>query len=226
MADNTAWAEFEKTEYTRYGELGWSIWLAAWTAALPSHTKDCEVGTRAIIQKIRDQARYDEGNDDGKNLAVNFCVNELSSMLGDPAWTACDGTETWDGDVSGTLYNILVAAGVINPEDNSVARHSQGEFGANEAWRDLCEKDRTSDHPDMCLITQEELSGYIAAAWTARAPAQDERGDAERFRWLLERQAHPDGWKDTIYLRIDTTEDGSGDIRALLDTDRDREGAR
>lgn len=35
------------------------------------------------------------------------------------------------------------------------------------SWHDLCEKDdRTSpeDYPDHCLITYDELSGYIRAA--------------------------------------------------------------
>lgn len=36
-----------------------------------------------------------------------------------------------------------------------------------EAWQELCEKDdRTSpaEHPDMCLITRDELLGYMSLA--------------------------------------------------------------
>lgn len=75
---------------------------------------------------------HDEGHEDGKTLAVNFCVNQLSSMLGNPEWTAADGSETWEGDVGGTLYNILVAAGVIDPETNAVATHDAAEKRAEE----------------------------------------------------------------------------------------------
>ena len=43
-----------------------------------------------------------------------------------------------------------------------------------EIWRDLCEKDdRTSppEYPDMALITQQELIGYLAQARADEAEA-------------------------------------------------------
>ena len=49
-----------------------------------------------------------------------------------------------------------------------------------EAWQELCEKDdRTSpaEHPDMCLITRDELLGYMSLA-----SAEDERRGIAEIR--------------------------------------------
>lgn len=47
----------------------------------------------------------------------------FADALGVEDWTPCDGTETWDGDVRGTIYSILKEARVWNDEDGSIARH-------------------------------------------------------------------------------------------------------
>lgn len=46
----------------------------------------------------------------------------------------------------------------------------------DQAWQDLCEKDdRTSpeEYPEMCLITREELAGYVTAERDRIAEALD-----------------------------------------------------
>lgn len=55
--------------------------------------------------------------------AADFIIDTLAKALGVEEYEPCDGTETWDGDVAGTVYNILHAARVINDE-NEVARHA------------------------------------------------------------------------------------------------------
>jgi hypothetical protein len=71
------------------------------------------------------------------------------------------------------------------------------------------------------------------AAWSSRAPAQDERADAERFRWLLGKVEAHDVWPlgqtarfHFFWISQRTPMTIDPDIRALIDADRDREGAR
>jgi hypothetical protein len=55
------------------------------------------------------------------SLAVDFVLDVLSEALGDPQWTICDGSETWDGDVAGSVYSLLHAAGVIDEDSGETA---------------------------------------------------------------------------------------------------------
>lgn len=54
--------------------------------------------------------------------AADFVLATLAEALGVASWSPCDGTETWEGDVAGTVYGILRTARVLNDE-NEVARH-------------------------------------------------------------------------------------------------------
>lgn len=56
-------------------------------------------------------------------IAEHFILDTLAKALGVTEYAPCDGTETWEGDVSGTVYRILHAARVLNDE-NQVARHA------------------------------------------------------------------------------------------------------
>lgn len=60
--------------------------------------------------------------EEAADWAADFVLETLAKALGVTDYTPCDGTETWDGDVAGTVYNILRAARVLNDE-NEVARH-------------------------------------------------------------------------------------------------------
>jgi hypothetical protein len=70
---------------------------------------------------------------------------------------------------------------------------------ADEAWRDLLEKDdRTSpeDYPDMALITHDELASIIfTAAATGRSPSVEPQSD-----WLAAKLniARADGWREAV----------------------------
>ncbi len=59
------------------------------------------------------------------DLAADFVIRTLADALDCHNWHGGDGSETWDGDVAGTVYNILHAARVLHPETNEVARHAE-----------------------------------------------------------------------------------------------------
>ena len=48
--------------------------------------------------------------------AVNFVFDHLAGALGLGQWVGLDGSETWDGDVAGTLMGILRDARAIDPD--------------------------------------------------------------------------------------------------------------
>ena len=54
--------------------------------------------------------------------AATFVLKTLAEALGVTSYAPCDGTETWEGDVAGSVYEILRVARVLN-EENEVARH-------------------------------------------------------------------------------------------------------
>jgi hypothetical protein len=79
---------------------------------------------RARRERRREIMAEMENETDGctaGSLAVDFVLDVLSEALGDPAWTICDGSETWDGDVAGSVYSLLYAAGVIDEETGETA---------------------------------------------------------------------------------------------------------
>lgn len=59
----------------------------------------------------------------GADAAADFVLRTLADALGCDNWQVGDGSETWDGDVACTVYNILRAARVLHPETDEVARH-------------------------------------------------------------------------------------------------------
>lgn len=83
-----------------------------------------------------------------------------------------------------------------------------------EAWQELCEKDdRTSpaEHPDMCLITRDELLGYMSLA-----NAEGERAGIERAAKVCD-----DSFRDGSLTRTyecETADELAARIRALPTT--------
>lgn len=57
------------------------------------------------------------------NATADFILAVLAEALGVTSYEPGDGTETWDGDVACTVYNILRAARVMDDE-GEVARHA------------------------------------------------------------------------------------------------------
>jgi hypothetical protein len=84
---------------------------------------------REIMAEMEDES---DGCTAG-SLAVDFVLDVLSEALGDPAWTICDGTETWDGDVAGSVYSLLHAAGVIDEDTGETAMQRASSLAAENA---------------------------------------------------------------------------------------------
>lgn len=55
------------------------------------------------------------------DIAVDFVMHVLAEAVGVSAWTPSDGSETWDGDVAGTVYSILRAGRVLDEDTDETA---------------------------------------------------------------------------------------------------------
>ena len=51
---------------------------------------------------------------------IQYAVNLLAKELGVDDWTPCDGTEEFDGDLGGTLMNIVLAAMPKNKDGDAM----------------------------------------------------------------------------------------------------------
>lgn len=82
----------------------------------------------AKYSTLPQQAATDEGEgleqakSEGMDEAATFCIETLAKALGVDDYEQADGSETWDGDVAGTIYNVLKAGRVYDDEDGRVAR--------------------------------------------------------------------------------------------------------
>lgn len=59
--------------------------------------------------------------EEARDQAANFVLDKLADALGVKDWTPCDGTETWEGDVAGSVYSILRQARVLDPDTDELA---------------------------------------------------------------------------------------------------------
>lgn len=62
-----------------------------------------------------------EAYERGKDEAADLIFHALGKALRFEDWVVQDGSETWDGDVRGTMYGILRGAGVLDPETDELA---------------------------------------------------------------------------------------------------------
>lgn len=60
---------------------------------------------------------FDEG--------VTHVLGMFARYLDAKDWYTADGSETWEGDVNGTIGNILRSARVEHEENGSIARHPE-----------------------------------------------------------------------------------------------------
>jgi hypothetical protein len=56
----------------------------------------------------------------GMDKAADFIFKQLTKALKLETFDPKDGSESWEGDVSATLYGILYAAKVLNEETNTL----------------------------------------------------------------------------------------------------------
>lgn len=75
----------------------------------------------AEAELARLRAPVEGEKDEAADKAANFVFDRLAEALKLETWTPQDGSETWDGDVAGTLYGILRDARVLDPETDELA---------------------------------------------------------------------------------------------------------
>lgn len=94
---------------------GMSAALAVVEASAPDTVERDRL--REEVERLTEYLFAREGFDD---VTADKIIRWLAKLLNAPdTWSPCDGTETWDGDVHGTLMRVLQAAGVID-EDTGV----------------------------------------------------------------------------------------------------------
>lgn len=115
--------------------------------------------------------------------AATFVLHTLAAALGVQSYTPCDGTETWEGDVAGTVYMILQAADVLD-DDDRVARHAEVAAlvaAGQEAVREACAKiveahaaaaKRCSEEGDVIYRIRAE---FLANSYAIQSAADDVR---------------------------------------------------
>jgi len=139
--------------------------VAAWQQMSPIRTPPAdepEMGDYGPVEQARDEG-------------ADYVLGELASMLGLTEWEQKDGSETWDGDVSATLYGILEDARVLDPEDNSIARHAtppaDDPFGKDSpANRDCLAKARLGE-PMFIILGRDPDGATIVKLWADRRAA-------------------------------------------------------
>lgn len=57
-----------------------------------------------------------EGHAAGMDEAADFCIEQVAAYLKVRNYEPGDGSEEWRGDVGKTIFNILVAAGVLDAD--------------------------------------------------------------------------------------------------------------
>lgn len=51
---------------------------------------------------------------------IDYAVRLLAKELGVDDWSVCDGTEEFDGDLGGTMINIVIAALPADPQGDPI----------------------------------------------------------------------------------------------------------
>lgn len=116
----------------------------------------------------------EEAMDSGATKAIEL----LAKWLGVAQWEGGDGTETWDGDVSVEIGNVLKAAGVYEDENGTVATHAALAEARKAGLREAAAKVRVhaaaakqcSDESDVIHRIRAE---YLAKAFALNAAADD-----------------------------------------------------
>lgn len=77
---------------------------------------------RALASRSDAGVAVEQAKAEAMDEAATYCIETLAKVLGVEDWQIADGSETWDGDVAGTIYNVLKAGRVYDDEDGRVAR--------------------------------------------------------------------------------------------------------
>lgn len=133
---------------------------------------------RLLGQISEPQEQKDEG--------ATYVLKSLAECLGLADWSIQSGSETWEGDVSATMYRILVDAGVIDDEDNAVATHDrikalETAFNTEAAKLASVMRDKLAESERIRSLAL-ELAEYKKAVECLRPDAEKHREKLRRDR--------------------------------------------
>jgi hypothetical protein len=168
--------------------------VEGWTKA-----RDAERAVRRIVQLEPAPASAPEKYEgQQRDEAATFVIEALAKALGVTDYEQCDGTETWEGDVSGTVYSVLKAARVIDDETGEIARHQPAPASAPSLdgliqWH-VDQIIAPGDANAQTADALRELARARAAPASAKGKAMDMDAITSRFlQWKLPENFNPDG---------------------------------
>ena len=109
----------------------------------------------------------------------------MAKALGLDAWTPSEGSETWEGDVAGTVYQLLRDSGAIDDYDHTPAAKALAAERAASALlraaisgvdRDFMTSEK--HHPGYVLIPAAKFEQLCVALHDAPAPIEHAPGCA------------------------------------------------
>ena len=124
---------------------------------------------RAELARVKVDAQA--AHEGGMDAAADKILDWLANAVGAKEYTTCDGSETWDGDVQGTIYAILKAGNVYDDEDGRVAKLADAQAAVArgmERAAEICAglADQVSDAVLTGLPEQARLRESMEAAFT------------------------------------------------------------
>lgn len=148
---------------------------------------------RMIEDRVTGRASTDDAADDyirienaeckGMDKGADFCIKALAETLGVDDWEQADGSETWHGDVAGTIYNVLKAGRVYDEEDGRVARLEDAE-GRDALLSALGWKTGPFPNEGTRKVVLEDSAALRPAMVEARRSAGDAEMDRDMWRWI------------------------------------------
>jgi hypothetical protein len=158
---------------------------------------------------LKEAARFereeelDAAKGNGMDEGATFVIEHLAKLLGVPDYEQGDGSEDWHGDVGTTVFNVLCAGGIIDPETSerralsTPAPDDPGQssdglcedcgrrvpvwFAPNALWNRVKGGPEATDDPGgllcpCCFIRRAETTGVAPTAWvlSPEAPAPDD----------------------------------------------------
>lgn len=193
---------------------GWIIDETVYALRALADEKEA-AGNDATLATVRarllaaEEAR-DAARSEAKDEAAEFIFGVLEDALGHPAYSPCDGSETWDGDVAGTVYCILNASGLRNEDTGELAtaRAEKAEAERDAALRLL------SDRPGHAVAGR-DFTTVASAVLAAFSPCDPADQCAVAFNLASERKT-VEMLRDEAEERALDAEIRAGRMRAAL----------
>ena len=128
--------------------------------------RDAAVAEVARLREAETDA-FNNGMDEGATRAIK----SLARWLDVKEWEGGDGTETWDGDVSVEIGNVLAEADLYDEESGAVATHAMIAEARAKALEEAQQVARRVPIPCECSPAEAHgrMTGALAAAEAIRA---------------------------------------------------------